>query len=169
MVINTSFQIAPWADALYACDESWWKIYFPEVARAFPGELWSVSQAAAQRYGINWIHGHSKLGGLSKEPDMIHCGKNSGFQAIGLAYLFGAARIVLLGYDLMHEPGTRRVHWHGNHPPGLGNAASGNLGLWAREMHLLADDLKKTKTQVVNASRRTALRCFPRKTLEDAL
>lgn len=169
MVINTTFRIAPWADVLYACDEAWWKVYFAEVSRAFPGELWSVAQAAAQRYGLNWIHGHSKLGGLSKDPNMIHCGKNSGFQAISLAYLFGASRIVLLGYDMMHHNG--RVHWHGDHPRTgtLGNAAAANLGKWCREMHLLADDLKKTKTTVVNASRRTALRCFDRVKLEDQL
>lgn len=171
MVINTTFRLVPWADALYACDEAWWNIYFPEITRTFAGELWSVSQASAQRYGVNWIHGHSKLGGLSKEPDMIHCGKNSGFQAIGLTYLFGASRIVLLGYDFMHRmnQGVRVIHHHGNHPSGLGNAAANNLSKWAREMHFLADDLKKTKTKVINASRQTALRCFDRATLGDVL
>lgn len=171
MVINTSFRLTPWADALYACDEAWWKLYFREVAPIFQGELWSVSQAAAQRFGLNWIHGHSKLGGLSNDPNMIHCGKNSGFQAISLVYLFGVERIILLGFDFMHaqREGKRIVHWHGDHPKGLGNAAAANLGKWAREMHLLADDLKQTTTQVINASRRTALKCFRRMNLEDAL
>lgn len=167
MVINTTFRLAPWADVLYACDEAWWRIYFAEVSKTFPGELWSTSEAAKNRFGTNWIHGHSKLGGLSKEKDMIHTGKNSGFQAIGLAHIFGAKRIILVGFDFQHDHG--RVHWHGNHPQPLGNAASANLGKWCREMEILASDLRKVGTEVINASRRTALKCFPRMALEDVL
>jgi hypothetical protein len=133
----------------------------------FKGELWTVSEGARERFDLRWIFG-TDAGGLAPTLDRIHTGKNSGYQAIGLAYLFGAARVVLLGFDFMVGPKGEH-HWHGNHPKGLGNGGAMRYSTWARCMDVLANDLKRTDCVVVNASRRTALRCFQRVTLEDAL
>lgn len=128
-----------------------------------------MSAAARDKYGLHWIFGHSQCGGLSKEPHTLHCGKNSGFQAIGLAYLFGARVITLVGYDMANTDG--RTHWHGDYPKGtkLGNPTGLRFQVWRTEMQPLANDLKKAGVAVTNASRRTALRCFPQSTLEEAL
>lgn len=113
---------------------------------------------------MHWIRGDESQG-LSRDESTISTGLNSGYQAICLAYYFGAERIVLLGYDMQHTGGRR--HWHGNHPCGLGNAS--NTQSWVEQMGYLASDLRCEGVQVVNATTQTALKCFPRVALEDAL
>jgi hypothetical protein len=138
--------------------------YFPEVSRNFHGEKWTVNARARDRFDLYWIFGQDK-GGLSNDPTVIHQGKNSGYQAIGLAHLFGAARILLLGFDFSRD-GTR-THWHGDHPRGLGNG--GSYPSWVAAMNGLATDLKAAGVEVINCSRRTAIACFERKAIEDCL
>lgn len=152
---------------LYACDETWWIEYFPKVSTGFPGELWTVAEGARDRFDLRWIHGMD-MGGLSKDPSLIHTGKNSGTQAIGLAHVFGAARIVLVGYDMSNDPSGRK-HWHPDHPRGLGNGGSGRYPAWISGIDLVHQDLKRLGIPMVNASRRTMIRSVPRMTLEDAL
>jgi hypothetical protein len=95
----------------------------------------------------------------------VNTGQNSGYQAIGLAYQFGAARILLTGFDMQHTAG--RSHWHGDHPAGMGNAQ--NIHRWVRHFAALADDLRAVGVEVVNCTRETALECWPRSTLEAEL
>lgn len=149
---------------LYACDTTWWLAYFPEVARFFQGEKWTTSARARDQFDLHWIYGVDKAG-LSKDPTYITQGKNSGYQAIGLAHLFGARRILLLGFDLARSGG--KTHWHGNHPHPLGNG--GSYPSWVGAMNVLAKDLAAAQVEVINCSRKTALKCFPRSTIEEAL
>lgn len=107
------------------------------------------------------------MGGLSRDPSMIHTGKNSGSQALALAHCFGARRVVLIGFDMHATNG--RSHWHGDHPQGLGNGSANRYGMWLRGLELIAEDARRVGLEVVNASRRTAMRCFSRVALEDAL
>ncbi|MBA3562889.1 MAG: hypothetical protein H0W33_02555 [Gammaproteobacteria bacterium] len=156
--------MAPWADVLYGCDERWWREYFVEADRAFRGEMWTINENARDRFGLNWIRG-GPIDGLSRAHDSIRTGRNSGFQAICLAYLFGAVRILLLGYDFQRTDG--RSHWHGNHPRGLGNG--GSFPRWCETMTTLAAELEQEAIEVYNCTRQTALTCFRRCALESVL
>lgn len=130
----------------------------------FAGEMWTVSDQAAKRYGLYWIH-HSQNPGLSKDPNTINGGGNSGYQAISLAAMFGASRIVLLGYDMQMTDGKH--HWHGKHEGGLPNGT--NFVTWMSRMRKLAEDLAAAGIETINCTRKTALRHFPRAKLEDTL
>lgn len=88
---------------------------------------------------------------------------NSGAAVLGLAAYWFARRIVLLGYDLQHTGG--KAHWHGDHPPRLGNA--GGWRDWPDQFRALMPRLQGI--EVINASRETALTLFPRATIEEAL
>lgn len=125
-----------------------------------------MSEGARDRFGLYWVQGVDQAG-IAPDPNYIHTGKNSGHQAIALAYLFGASRVILLGYDMMESNG--RKHWHGDHPKGMANGGEGRYAAWRRAIDQLAHDLRRTECKVLNASRRTALRCFQRVTLETAL
>lgn len=89
-------------------------------------------------------------------------GLDSGANAINLAYLLGAGRIVLLGYD-MRENG----HWHPDHPNPVRH------GIYAERyipgLNLMAKALRPTGVQVLNASPGSALTCFPMIDLETLL
>jgi hypothetical protein len=146
IVTNNTFRLCPWADVLYGFDSRWWRQY-PD-ASGFKGEKLSASQIA-ENYGAKW----QPVGG-----------GNSGAAAIALAMGRGASSIVLLAYDAMFDNG--RKHWHADHQ-GLENAHT--ISEWPRQFAMIARAAKRQGATILNASRRTALTCFPLTPLEDAL
>lgn len=149
---------------LYAADARWWRVYGPEVERDCSSELWTC---ANRSYGLPLNHIEAvDEPGLCTRPGRIHTGLNSGYQAIGLAFMWGASRIVLLGYDMQRGP-KGESHHHGDHEGGLPNL--GTMYEWARRMVQLGIDLRAQGVDVVNATRRTALRCFERLPIHEAL
>lgn len=94
---------------------------------------------------------------------MLHFNANSGAQAINLAYLMGATRIILLGYDM---GATGQSHWFGSHPKGLNN---GNYAGYVRNFTKLAADLRYEGVEVINCTRTTALTQFPRAELSSII
>ena len=148
IVTNTTFRLCPWAHVLFGFDAKWWKHYRDEVA-TFRGEKISSSRLA-EKYGARTI---------------VLGFRNSGACAITLAMSRGAARVVLLGYDAMFDE-TRR-HWHDDHPAGMENA--GMMADWPRQFELVAKTARRRGVEIINASRRTRLTCFPVMPLEDAL
>jgi hypothetical protein len=161
--INDNYLRAPWADVLYACDGHWWDwhAHRPELQN-FKGRKITQDEDAAKRYRLEHIASVDRPG-LSKDPAYIHQGQNSGIQAINLAYHFGATRIVLLGFDMQDQDGV--THWFGSHP-------DGSAPKWRRLMPLfesVAEDARRMGIEIVNATRQTALTCFPRIPLSSLL
>ncbi len=93
-------------------------------------------------------------------------GGNSGFQAMNLAFHFGAARVALVGFDMTAAAG---VHWHGKHPRGLNNPRASNFVRWRRAFDASADVLDSAGLDVFNTSAQSAIDCFPKVPLEDLL
>lgn len=161
IAINDNYRLAPFADVLYACDERWWDTHIGEIWRAgFAGALWTCSRVAFRKHGLAHIQSRNAPG-LSLSAGVIHHGFNSGYQAIGLAHQFGAARVLLLGYDMQHTGG--RSHWFGEHPKGFKNAPG--VAKWAKQFEGLAQQLTGAGLDVINCTEQTALTCFPRKSI----
>jgi len=80
---------------------------------------------------------------------------------MNLAYLLGATRIILLGFDMMMN-GKQR-HWFGDHPKGLGLAS--NYHNFITYFRTIEPD--EYGIEILNCSRQTALDVFPRHNLED--
>lgn len=164
LVVNATFRALPNADAMYACDVAFWRAYIAEIDRAFPGQLWTCDEKARDELGICWIK-LARARGLSRDPLAIHSGGNSGYQAINLAYNWGARQIILAGYDMQRTGG--KAHWHGDHPKPLGNATRPEN--WIRHFTDLADDLVAEGVDVINCSAATALTQFRRADLAETL
>lgn len=161
IAINTSFRMAPFADILYACDGTWWKMHYEEAARSFKTDrMWTQDEGAAKTFNIQLIKSASGKG-LSRRPDLIHQGMNSTYQAINLAFLAGARRFILLGVD------CHGGHWHGDHPKPLSNSLPHRQ--WKEKFTGLAADLTAEGVVTVNCSPGTALRAFPTAELEEEL
>lgn len=165
IVVNTTFRIAPWADALYASDRQWWEMHAAEVERTFRGEMWTHCNPF---HGTSWERARTifvqRGRGLSTQRGTLISGGNSGYTAIGMAYEFGARRILLLGLDMKHGP-NGEVHWHGKHPIGL--RQNPMFHGWLLRFPQLAQDLRNLGVEVINCSRDTALDCFVRAAPEE--
>lgn len=125
-------------------DAQWWTQYLDDVLCTFQGS----------RYTTNAVRHVTRV--------RIKTYGNSGAAAISLAASGGSKRIILLGYDCQHTGGKR--HWHADYPAKMGNAD--RVKDWHKKFAALA---KAVDCEVINASRETALVCFPRMDLEAAL
>lgn len=164
VVVNESWRRLPRADVLYAHDTRWWMLRIAEVRAGFSGECWTQSLPVAKRFGLHPIKSYNTPG-LTKRPGCIHNGGNSGYGAINLAYLFGARRILLVGFDMRAFDGAS--HWHGDHAEPLSKRQP--FHNWIPRFRALADDLKAVGVDVINCSPISALACFPKASLADAL
>ena len=154
IVTNTTFRLAPWADVLFGMDMLWWKEHHKEIAATFTGRKLSTSHAAR-------AYGAESLAQCPWFPRTL----NSGEGAIVLAMAGGPKRIVLLGFDCQRTGGM--AHWHGDHPKRLGNAKS--MPKWPKQFAQTAKNAAGQGIEVLNATRETALTCFPRAELEAVL
>jgi sugar phosphate isomerase/epimerase len=163
IAVNTTVQLAPWADVLYAADADWWN--HPsnaDVLRAYSGLRYSVSQVPGVRQLRN-----SGVAGFDPDPTALRSGGNSAYQAVHLAVHLGAARILLCGLDMQPQPGA--CHWHGPHPYGLRETGPALFERWRQRFATLAPELERLGVDVVNVTPGSALTCFRRSTLETEL
>ena len=156
IAINDAYKWALWADVLYGCDAKWWR--WQKGARAFAGLKYTLQKEATQFPGVQLLR-QTGPDGLELDPTGVRTGRNSGYQAINLAVHLGAARIVLLGYDMHGD------HCFGRHPDG----SRPPFGLCRPKFKTLVAPLKAAGVSIVNCTRVTALDAFPRMTLEQAL
>jgi hypothetical protein len=112
------------------------------------------------------VNGKDDKQGFSYDPEVIHYGSNSAFQAVNLAghFIGWVGRIVLIGVNMQVVSG--KSHFFGEHPRGLRNTTnySGFITAFERAKKTLPDSV-----QVLNATPNSALKCFPRVDLHDAL
>jgi len=176
IVINDTYKLAPWADVLYASDARWWSHHIENVRQNFEGEFWTMQEDAWQHHGVMLAPAKYE-NGLNTDPGWINHGTHSGFQAINLAYQFGAAKILLLGYDCKykHHPDCRpdqdgkcrppdicQRHWFGSHPKGWGDA--NHIARWVQSYRTINCD-----RPIINCSPDSAVDAFPKMTLDEAL
>lgn len=149
---------------MYACDLRWWDKKRPQSGAPAPSLWVTQDEVAATTYGLRCAPGQPGLG-LCREPWLLNRGLNSGYQALNLAYHFGARRILLAGYDMQRTGG--KAHWFGDHPPGL--QVPSPFKDFIVRFNDIAKDLSLENVEVVNCSIETALGCFPRSTLQNEL
>lgn len=176
IAVNESWRVLPpttrmAADVLYAADVSWWKHRAPK-AEQFTGERWTQDKhwtpRDAEARGINVIRSEHGHGVAHPGADFIYTGFNSGFQALNLAVVWGAKRVVLLGFDMGVSNG--RNHWHEDYSGGeLRNAAPDVYNGFRNAFVKCAPKFAELGVEVINASRETTLKCFPRMTIQEAL
>jgi len=164
IAVNDAYKLAPWADVLYACDGTWWDYHLPGIS-GFRDRMWTADKDAARQYGLRFAS-IDRDAVWSVDPAYIASGGNSGFQAMNLAFLWGYREIVLLGFDYALGP-DQQQHWFGKHPEPIRRAIP--YANWLSRIHNAADEIKASGAKVINCSRQTAIQCFERMTLEEAL
>jgi hypothetical protein len=177
IVCNDMYLVVPFADVLYFADSRWWEWHRKGIAKR-----WSFAQFTAdeQRRALQefkgqkcsiFATGHSvqdpdvfilqlseSRRGLSENPRELVTGGNSGYQAVNLAVLAGARRVLLVGYDMGFSGGA--THSHNGHPV---KPIESVYARYAQNFSSIKSD------KIINCSRVSAVTAFPRARLEDAL
>lgn len=167
MAVNDAYRVLPFADAMYACDWSWWRRH--DGAKDFKGERYTShsldssltddkSAVANELPDLHLVPAKNEAG---FGRGVIHYGLpgSSGFQAVNLAINLGASRIVLVGFDYRFVGG--KSHFFGDHQ-------------WLRqstEDHYrdLARAFGPAPVPIVNATAGSAIECYPFMSLEAAV
>lgn len=147
--------MAPWADVLYGADAAWWRHH--RASALLFGGLKVSGQEVEFRHVLTLKSTGTK--GFDPNPSHIRTGGNSGYAATHLAIHARASRIVLLGFDMSGG------HWHGDHPAHLGNPGPAEFTRWIERF----DALNGRGAEIINCTPGSALECFPRQRLEDAI
>ena len=164
-MINNGWQLAPWADVLYACDYAWWEKYqgVPEFAGL---KLAADSTASRRPWGVRHIElnrSDDRLGLIQR--GRVGWGGNGGFHCLNLAVQTLPAKIILVGYDMSLRNG---LHWHGAHQ-GLNTPTALNVERWRRVTDAAAEPIRAMGIRVVNCSAASALRNYEKMPLEEAM
>jgi hypothetical protein len=156
----------------YACNEAWWERYWSPVLAATSAEKWTCNPAAAKKYGLNWV-AEKNARGLSTDPSVIHHGHGSGYTLLNIAYLLGAERIVLLGYDMKYAPdynghaqqiGESQRHYFGEYPDELQHWPKMRVknGVHEELVELYRSVAAQGLVEIINCTPASAIDCFPR-------
>lgn len=175
--MNRVWEIVPDLALLWGTNLGFWSHYWCPALAAYPAQKWTVSREAADRYGLKWT-AERYAEGLSTDPGVIHHGHGGGYSMVNLAYLMGASRIVLLGYDLRYasdydgrnrQPGSVPRHYFGEYPEALRHWPSARVhnGVHVELVSLYESVARQNLVEIVNCTGpNSALECFPRADIE---
>lgn len=181
IAINDAHRLAPWADVLFSADRQWWRYY--DGVPTFAGMKIGIGSAPGKDnpFGPTRQHPNGPIhpgypdivvlkntgyNGLETESNGLRHASNSGYAAINLAMHFGAARILLLGYNMGFLKG--RAHFFGNHPQGLNQNEALYSG-FRSSFDDLVEPLKALGIEVINCTPETSLIAFPVRDLREVL
>lgn len=167
LAIKKNVELAPWAEVVYGCDHGWWR-----SVRGLPDYkgLKLAYSPKAQEYGSRLVsipdHANSDALRFAKVGE-VGGGGCSGFQALNLAVQFGAAKVLLLGFDCQDRS---KVHWYGRNTwNGGGNPTSSNFRRWIRAFEIAAQQLRERGIEVVNASPASDVKAFRKASVAETL
>lgn len=163
---NDAYRAYRGLDLLYAADDKWWIQNLGAVKQLGIPELYVPIEEHAQKHEIGYMRGK---GGavLSTNPDHINYASHSGFQLFNIAFLRGAKRIVLLGYDYTYTS-PERAHFFGAHENPLRNPPP-KMANWVGAYASSLEILREAGVEVLNCSPVSLIKCFPKVGVEEAL
>lgn len=164
IAINDAYLKAPWADVLYFTDRKWYQQHAEQVAAAFWGR--HIVTLDNRLDGVKTLRSTGQTG-LETDPACLRHGSNSGYAAIGLAYHFGATRIVLIGYDMQLQGG--QTHWR-HREKDAGEAFQRTLtNVMLPNFSSLVTPLAEAGVEVINCTPGSALKVWPIESLDVVL
>lgn len=161
IAVNNAGGLWDWPDVAYFGDYLFGKVHQAWLQKR-AGTVWTIDRAAAERWGYNLAPAAHKAG---LGADRVHSNGNSGAQAVNLAVLFGARRILLVGFDMREVDG--RAHYFGQHQAPLTTRQL--FGEWVAKFRVIAEDAKALGIEIINCTPGSAIDCLPVMSLRDAL
>lgn len=160
LVVNDAVRHLPKATAAFSADRNWAMRRLPDL-RSFKGEKYLAIGYEIPDPTIHNLR-KSREPGLSSDPGVI-CSCSSGYGALNVAFLKGAKKIFLLGFD--YTQGGR--HWY----PERGTRGINGIGFvaWAQRYGTTLPQLLEAGVQVWNANPASRIECFPKISFSDLL
>lgn len=175
---NRAYQIFD-VDLLHGCNKEFWDYWYehdPALAGSPFLKYTTRPELKGVYKGLEYIK-EVWIDGLSRDPSCIAAHHGTGPQAVNLAYLFGAKRILLIGWDMrfpgkvdnrtykqprryLGEDALTKNHW-----PRTG--ADGALDGLINEMKTIKPE--DYGIEIINCTPGSAMRCFPMMDLTEAL
>lgn len=155
VAINDAAKRLPWADVLFTADMSYVLRRIDLLSKFRGTKILAAPEGYSLPAGLGRIERVRRMAaGATSDDPMATVTGNSGFSALMLAVARGAARVVLVGFD-MTGPG----HWFGEYEWRC------RLGVeqypdWVAQMDAVADWIGARDCDVVNVNPESAIRCF---------
>jgi hypothetical protein len=172
VAVNASMFDIPFADAGFTIDNramrEWWPrllgISYPQFY-AVPHHILRLAGGPPTRQ-MNFIR-RQQGAELTTMPSRITAGGTSGFGALHLAFLRGAKKIVLFGFD--YSSGNGQWHHNEGHYTFQQQQDAAQWQRWAKNFDRAAVILKGHNVEVINASPESAIQAFPKCSIEEAV
>lgn len=168
IAINRAYEVMPFAPVLWWSDVRFWQQHQGGIERHTA--IWKATcQVGYQAIELpSWVtqYRFTETGGFDPDPKNLRSGNNSAYAAIHLAAHLGAARQVLLGVDMRHGP-AGETHFHDGH--GLPHLQENMANYMLPFFDTLAPPLAALEIEVINASEQSALKIWPRCSIEEGL
>lgn len=173
LAVNGTIFDVPWAAAGFSLDRlamrEWWPRFCAEVQMplhfAVPNP-WLLNIEGTPAPNMLFYRRVARASFIKNRGE-IASGGTSGFGAVNLAWLKGARKIVLFGFDY----GATEGGWHHNpqHYAFEYRQVDANWQKWARNFHNVARRLTAEKVEVINASPLSRITAFPKMTIDEVL
>lgn len=167
LAINSSIKTARAGgcepDALIFTDQNWFEDN-EALIRAFAGPVFTLSRRAKVAMPELLRLENDTLRGFYRHPP-LRDGRSTGHRAVSLAVMLGAARVVMLGYDMRVDPDSGRSHCHDDYQHT--ETVKSYRDEFIPSFNGWYQDALKVGCEIVNATEGTALDEFPKVRLVD--
>lgn len=162
--VNNAFMLGDFVDVCWFGDVNWYERNKSQLDNFKGLKYHCCNRSASRPDTIRYTRG--KPQGIDKDPTKVAWNNNSGGSAINLAYHLGAARIILLGFDMkFNEFGEN--NWHDYHVKR--DPKWNPYYRFLKCFPMIAHDAKKLGIEIINTSLDSALNMFPKKSIDEVL
>jgi len=163
LAVNDAAFPAWYADLVFAADRKWWIARdnlpnFEGIKVSLSASYWDAPK------GVRLI-ARAGTDGCELRPGSVYTHGHSGAMAVQLAAQMGAAKIVLVGFDMRPSgQGQAERHFFGGYEDPLGSKP--NMAKWVKDFRAIADAMPG---RILNATPGSALDCVPQIDLSAAI
>lgn len=162
IAVNSSYQIAPWADLLFFADDRWFKREMkerPAELTKFKGRILTTSiHVKDPRLEKLKKVAPTKAVPLATDRGTIAIERTSVHACLNICLHAKAARVVLIGVD-NRDGDNGRIHHHDEYPWPRRHST---WDVKRKQLQLVVDPLREAGIQVLNASPISTLEWWPK-------
>lgn len=164
--VNMAYRLGDWIDVLIFGDNDFRRNNAKEMNHH---SALKVSIAPKKDAQFKWMQRHRSIqAGLTEKPGDLCWNNTTGAAAINLAVQLGVKEIYLLGFDMKLT--NQNQHWHKEYPNKKYEDINRQLfNPQTKPFSLIAKAASKLGVKIYNCNPDSAIECFPKITVQQAL